>query len=222
MRNFPLLLRAGIVSLAFLLTVYMLAKLRILQFLLFLIVKALSGVALLLELVLLPLKAKYPGVYIKSGNWLLGNCLASVVRFSERVKDLTKRPKIQWFVAVWALLLVLVGFVSPAQSLYAWIEKPALDKAWHYYPQFDFSTHTASMEEPQDENASLTRLTLTEQGRNGSNIRSGPGMEYDSVAIVAEDDVIYWLGDRFERWIHVQLDNGEDGWIFDELIVGMS
>ena len=44
------------------------------------------------------------------------------------------------------------------------------------------------------------------------NVRSGPGIHYESIRQVKKDDVLDWLGERGE-WFQVQLDGGRTGWV---------
>jgi uncharacterized protein YgiM (DUF1202 family) len=45
-----------------------------------------------------------------------------------------------------------------------------------------------------------------------ANVRSGPGMHYESIRQVKKDDVLTWLGERGE-WFQVQLGGGGTGWV---------
>jgi hypothetical protein len=44
------------------------------------------------------------------------------------------------------------------------------------------------------------------------NVRSGPGIHYESIRQVKKDDVLDWLGERGE-WFQVQLGGGREGWV---------
>ena len=99
---------------------------------------------------------------------------------------------------------------------------PALEVAAVYSPLFS-SEESIDAEEP-DPTEDLSPdvwLSLSEQGRNGSNVRAGPGKDYQALGTIAGDRQILYLGERNGRWVHIRTEDGIEGWIYDSLVTGV-
>lgn len=128
---------------------------------------------------------------------------------------------------------LLKGIVSPkymdtvagVRNLYLSMEQGTAEKAKQYEPLIKpgrkrekKGTETGK-EEKQKESEEIL-LSLTGEGISGANIRSGPGTEYDSIAVVKGDEKLWYLG-REDGWVRVRVEEGQEGWISQKIVTGL-
>lgn len=167
---------------------------------------------------------------------LMGRCNERLLTWSARLKNkhqfhpermLLLYGVLMALVSLPALLKPIIAeeylpYFSLASNLYQKIEAPALKAAAPYSPLFS-SKETGDTEEldPADALPSETWLTLSERGWNGSNVRAGPGKDQRSLGVIMGDTPILYLGERDGRWVHIQTEDGMEGWIHDSLVMGL-
>jgi len=50
-----------------------------------------------------------------------------------------------------------------------------------------------------------------------SNLRQGPGLNYEILTIIERNETLIGLSTQ-DRWIRVQTENGQNGWIYYQLV----
>ena len=167
---------------------------------------------------------------------LTGRCNERLLTWSTRLKD-KHQFHLGRMLLLYGVLMLLISlptllkpiiaeeyipYFSFVSNLYQKIEMPALEVAAVYSPLFS-SEESIDAEEP-DPTEDLSPdvwLSLSEQGRNGSNVRAGPGKDYQALGTIAGDIQILYLGERNGRWVHIRTEDGIEGWIYDSLVTGV-
>lgn len=170
---------------------------------------------------------------------LMGRCNERLLTWSARLKN-KHQFHLGRMLLLYGVLMVLVSlpallkpiiaeeyipYFSLASNLYQKIETPALKAAAAYNPLFSSfsSKENVDTEEPNpvEDLPPEIWLTLSERGWNGSNVRTGPGKDHRSLGVIMGDTQILYLGERDGRWVHIQTEDGMEGWIHDSLVIGL-
>lgn len=239
---FSVTVRAAIVLAAAVVLVWVIA--RPLFFKLFLLLLRLAS--LLVKLIcllggkLLGITArKSPEQYAARYNRLadlMSRCDKRLLKWSERL-SMKQKFHLGRMLLLYGVLLLLVAlpdllepmiseeylpYFSVVSNLYQRIEAPVLETSAAYSPLFS-SKHEVPEEDlaPAEDPVSEVWLPLSEQGRNGSNLRAGPGMDNPVLDILNGDIQVLYLDERSGRWVHVRTTDGTEGWIHDSLVTGV-
>lgn len=155
-----------------------------------------------------------------------------------KVKEGITKHKLRlflWIVVFYVLLLFFIGLpgwckdiiddsylptFSIIHNIYTEWEDKHLEKASHYTPIFKPKKEVSSnegettVEETQEEKIILT---LTALGKYGSNIRAEASGKSTVLFSVGGDIYFYYVTEK-NGWIYVQLEDGREGWIRDNLV----
>lgn len=240
--TFSVVVRAAIVLAAAVVLVWVIA--RPLLFKLLLLLLRLAG--MLVKLIcllggkLLGITAgKSPEQYAARYNRLadlMGRCNERLLKWSERLSGKHKlHPgRMLLLYGVLVLLVALPNLLKPviseeylpyfsaAYNLYQRIEAPALKASSAYSPLFSSKDDAPEQDfVPAEDPAPEVWLPLSERGRNGSNLRAGPGTDNPVLGTLSGDIQLLYLGERSGRWVHVCTADGTEGWIYDSLVSGV-
>lgn len=229
----PLLVRAAIV-LAVCVTLLWIVFRPFVAFLLSLLLRLLNlvlqGSVLLIDKVLfLVIGSTAPVRYVSFYNRVVSIFAKISGHFSCWAQRLAKKAPIPvgpmaasyfillFLVALPSLLTPIVSerylpYFSIAADLYQRLEAPSLKAAAAYEPFFDVSFSASNS------SSARTRLSLSEQGRSGANVRDRPSMQGTVLQVVSGDLELLYLGDQKDGWIHVQLPDRSEGWIYGDLL----
>jgi len=182
---------------------------------------------------------KSPELYAARYNRLAdltGRCNERLLKWSERLSGKRKFHPGRMLLLYGILMLLIVlpnllesvvskeylPYFSVVSDLYQKMETPALEAAAAYSPLFS-SSHgdTAEESDPEENLTPEVWLSLSEQGRNGSNLRAGPGKKNSILDVVEGDEQVLYLDERSGRWVHVRTEDGVEGWIHDSLVTGV-
>jgi hypothetical protein len=151
-----------------------------------------------------------------------------------------KRFRVYKYAVVYLICILLIGIpgllkgvvsakymdtVACVRNLYLSMEQGTVEKAKQYDPLIKPSktkkkkSTEAEKKEKQEESEEIL-LSLTGEGISGANIRSGPGTEYDSIAVVKGEQKLWYLG-REDSWIRVRTEEGQEGWISQKIVTGL-
>ena len=180
-----------------------------------------------------------PGFYAACYNrlvGLLGRCNERLLKWSEQLGG-KRKLCLGWMLLLYGILMLLVTlphllesviseeylpYFSAVSILYQRIEAPALETAAAYSPLFSVDYDVTVEESAFDEEpAPEVWLSLSTQGRNGSNLRAGPDKKEGVLTVVVGDTQVLYLNERNGRWVHVRTEDGLEGWIYDSLITGI-
>jgi len=165
-----------------------------------------------------------------------GRCNERLLKWSEKLggKQQFHLGRMLLLYGALMVLIVLPNFLEPILSkeylpyfsvvsnLYQKIEAPALKAAAAYSPLFSNDQDTTVEEpDPEEEMISEIWLSLSDRGRNGSNLRAGPGKDHPVLDTVVGSEQLLYLDEQSGGWVHVQTEDGIEGWIYNSLVTGI-
>ena len=113
---------------------------------------------------------------------------------------------------------------SVINSGYRSLEQGVLKKAEAYPPLFKQKERKAEAENESedlpDENDEQVMLSLSKEGRGGSNIRAEASAKSSIIRTVSGDASLLYLNQE-NHWVYVRLEDGREGWIKDSLVEGL-
>lgn len=237
----PMCARAAIVLA--ILVVFAWVMIRPLLFkLLWLLVRAAAGLIKLLCLIagkILSITAQrrpeqYAARYNRMVN-LAGGCNERLLNLSNRLGSKQNFHPGRMLLLYGALILLIglpsllepviskeyIPYFSFASDLYQQLEAPALTAAAAYDPLI--KNDGAAMKDPVsgEEPPQEVWLSLSDVGKGGSNIRTGPGTDNQALCVIEGDTQVLYLEERSGRWVHIRTVDGVEGWIHDSLVAGL-
>lgn len=239
---FPMVARAAIVLAAAVVLVWVIARplfFKLLWLLLQLASLLVKFICLLGGKLLGITSRKSPEQYAARYNrmaGLMGQCNERLLKWSER---LLRKHKFHLgrMILLYGVLMLLIAlpnllepviseeylpYFSAVSNLYQRIEAPALRTSAAYSPLFSSKYDEAEQDQnTEEEPAPGVWLSLSERGKNGSNLRAGPGKDNPVLDTLNGDVQILYLGERSGRWVHVCTEGGTEGWIHDSLVTGV-
>lgn len=242
LRELPLLYRAAIVVLAAVCLAWLAARpilLKLLSRLLRLLALGVKGLCLWGELLLSPLSRRSPDRYVQLCNrWngAMGQWHTRLTQWAKQVSQV--EPHIGRAVALYLALMVLIclptwvrpfvsgqyiPYLSFAAQAYQQLEAPALQAAAAYEPLILLEPRQSPSQEelesePPESPPQEVWLSLSSQGRRGTNVREGPGKGYSVLTVISGGEEVLYLGDQSDGWVHICLSDGREGWIYHNLL----
>ena len=105
-----------------------------------------------------------------------------------------------------------------AQDIYCSIEKSTVDHAENYQPLFVMDEEGEEYDEEYvSEMEECIWYVLSEKGKDGANLRLGPGKEYEVVRVLSGEVRMAYI-DETDKWICVKLQDEQEGWISKVLV----
>lgn len=113
---------------------------------------------------------------------------------------------------------------SVVNNGYRSLEQGVLEKAEAYPPLFKQKEKKAEAENESGdlphEKEEQIMLSLSKEGRGGSNIRAEASAKSNIIRTVSGDASLLYLYQE-DHWVYVRLEDGREGWIKDSLVEGL-
>ncbi len=112
---------------------------------------------------------------------------------------------------------------SVVNNGYRSLEQGILEKAEDYPPLFKKKERKAEVKEDKNDLPSEEEkimLSLSKEGRGGSNIRAEASAKSSIILTVSGDAKMLYLQQE-SSWVYVRLEDGREGWIKDSLVEGL-
>lgn len=148
-----------------------------------------------------------------------------------------KRFSLRKVIVFYFILLFLIGLPSLLHNIvhpeymevFAWaaeryqeLEADTLEKAAGYPKLFQAKEEEPSESEEHEETQTMEIwLSLSDKGRQGTNVREGPDKDTKSLTVLQGEDKVLYLGELQDGWVRIQMEDGTIGWIKDYLLEGL-